>query len=356
MSGFIVPTGNIIKEYLEERDISQKELSGRIDVSEKQLSKLLNGKARLTEDMALKLEKVMPDVLASYWLNYEARYQEYLAREKEEASLEELDLKEIAKRFRFKDVFPHSDLSLVEQAIAMLKLLGVSSFAQYRKACPTCNMEFMQDGGDPESVVVWLRLCEEEIEKQNYDLTTVNYSPTVLKKMLPTLKAIAFNEDIDSSLSNCRKLLNKSGVYFVVRPAIPGAKVRGVLFTHMGHPVICVSQRYQTHDHVWFTILHEIGHLLLHYSVKRAYIMLEEYESEDGKDCEANTFARDFLVDVVAYENFAHSGVINKASEIRKFASEQGVAPGVIVGFLQHDGYIRYDSALNALKVSTRRR
>lgn len=83
MSAFLVPTGRIIKEYLDERGISQKDLAHRIDVSEKHISNLLNGKTRLTADMALKIERVMPDVSAGYWLNYEAKYQEYLAREKE---------------------------------------------------------------------------------------------------------------------------------------------------------------------------------------------------------------------------------------------------------------------------------
>ena len=105
MSDFIVAPGEIIKEYLDARGLTQKEVSKRTGVSERHLSQLLNGKTRLTEDMALKLEKVMPDVTASFWLNYEVKYQEYLAREREEAHLEELDLKEIAKRFHFKEVF-----------------------------------------------------------------------------------------------------------------------------------------------------------------------------------------------------------------------------------------------------------
>ena len=105
MSDFIVAPGEIIKEYLDARGLTQKEVSKRTGVSERHLSQLLNGKTRLTEDMALKLEKVMPDVPASFWLNYEVKYQEYLAREREEAHLEELDLKEIAKRFHFKEAF-----------------------------------------------------------------------------------------------------------------------------------------------------------------------------------------------------------------------------------------------------------
>ena len=62
MDEFLVPTGAIIKDYLEARGISQRELSQRIGVSEKHISNLLNGKSALTAPMALKLEKLMPDV------------------------------------------------------------------------------------------------------------------------------------------------------------------------------------------------------------------------------------------------------------------------------------------------------
>lgn len=145
MSDFIVAPGEIIKEYLDARGLTQKEVSKRTGVSERHLSQLLNGKTRLTEDMALKLEKVMPDVPASFWLNYEVKYQEYLAREREEAHLEELDLKEIAKRFHFKEAFGRvGGMSLVEQAIAMLKILGITDFDRYGNAVPdessSCKM------------------------------------------------------------------------------------------------------------------------------------------------------------------------------------------------------------------------
>lgn len=80
---FPVPTGRLIKEYLVERGITQKDLAHRIDVSEAHISSLINGKRRLNVDMALKLERVMPDVSAGYWLNHEAKYREYIAREKE---------------------------------------------------------------------------------------------------------------------------------------------------------------------------------------------------------------------------------------------------------------------------------
>lgn len=119
-----VPTGMVIKNYLEEYNISQKELSARTGVSEKHLSRVLNGKSRLTEELALKLEKIIPAIPASYWLNYETKYREALAREK--ASMIQYSQEEqkiISKRFRFKKVFNGNKWSFSKQANEMLKEL-----------------------------------------------------------------------------------------------------------------------------------------------------------------------------------------------------------------------------------------
>ena len=204
VSGFIVAPGEVIKEYLDSRGLTQKEVSKRIGVSERHLSKMLNGKTRLTEEMALKLEKLMPDVPASFWLNYEVKYQEYLAREKEEHELEGLDLKTISQRFHFREALGMGGRPLVEQAISMLKLLGVSKFDRYRYAIPG-GIEFMQDGGEDEAVVVWLKLCEEEVAEQNEVEGSPEYSEDALRSVLPMLKDVASNTDFFASLKSCHR-------------------------------------------------------------------------------------------------------------------------------------------------------
>lgn len=347
MSGFIVAPGEVIKEYLDDRDMTQKEVAQRTGVSEKHISNLLNGKTRLTEDMALKLEKVMPDVPASFWLNYEVRYQEHVAREKEKYSLEGIDLKMISERFHFREVFKRSKKPLVEQAIDMLKLLGVTSFDRYKAALPL-GMEFMQDDGEDEASVVWIKLCEQAVEEQNKCLDDVPFDQEALKESFGRLKNIALNPDIDDSIKSCRKCLNKCGIYMVVVPAIVNSKIRGVLTTYKGHPAIFISKRFKTHDHVWFTIVHELAHLSLHYDPNRILVSDEDLSSEEHKDKEANEFARNFFVDAEKYEALqGHVGLTTQV--ISEFAREQKVCPGIIVGFLQHDGRIGFDQ-MNGLK------
>ena len=82
VSGFIVETGEVIGEYTRSRGLGEEEASKRMGISERQLHELFNGKTRLTEDMAAKLEELTPDVPAAFWLNYEVRYLEYVTGER----------------------------------------------------------------------------------------------------------------------------------------------------------------------------------------------------------------------------------------------------------------------------------
>lgn len=338
----MVVTGDIVKEYLEQRGISQKDLANRTGFSEKHISNVLSGHARLTEDFALKLEKVIPDVPASYWLNYESKYREHLAREKEIYNLNTVDLKKVAKKFRFKDVFKGLNLSLAEQATEMLKMLGISDFANFNAAFQNLETEFMEDGGEKEAIAIWLSLCEDEVELQNSDLTNIDFLKVQLKTSLPKFKNIANNDNLEVSLKSCKKLLNSLGIYFVVCEAIPGCKVRGALTQYRGRPAIYISGRFRTQDYVWFAIIHELAHLLLHYQKNDVILSYEDNVPDSReKEKEANEFARDFFIDRPAYKSFTTKNEFTSTS-IRNFAARQKVTAAIVVGQLQHDGFISY--------------
>lgn len=53
------PPGATVKEQLSLHGMSQKKFAARMDMSEKHISKLINGEVQLTPDMAVKLELVL---------------------------------------------------------------------------------------------------------------------------------------------------------------------------------------------------------------------------------------------------------------------------------------------------------
>lgn len=304
------------------------------------ISNLLSGKSRLTEDVALKLESIFRNIPASYWLNYETKYREYLAREEDTAHLENSDLDKVSRRFLFKEVFRGLDWSLLQQANEMLKLLKISDFNYFDAAYSDLAVDFMEDGGDIEPIAIWLNLCEQEIEIQNDNLDNISFNLEKLKDSLHIFKKLAYNPKLDLSISSCRKLCNKLGIYLVLHEAIVNSKVRGALTTYHNHPAIYLSGRYKTHDHVWFAFMHEIGHLLIHYNYKETIISFENSEdSLNSNEKEANEFARDFFINPRDYVTFIRNNDFT-SQKIDTFAIEQEVMPGIVVARLQHDGYL----------------
>lgn len=340
-SEYLVSTGTLIKEYLNEQKINQNTLAKRTGMSEKHISNVLNGNCRLTEEFVIKLEKVLTDVKASYWLGYEAKYREYIARQEEKLDLQNSDLKDISKRFRFKEVFQGLNLSLVEQAVEMLRLLKISNFNQFEEAYEYSGVSFMEDGGEKEAIAIWLNLCESEVEIQNNDLRETHFDREKLKQSLSKFKMLSNNANTEMSLLSCRKLCNMLGIYFVTCEAITNCKVRGALTTYKGHPAIFISGRFKTHPHIWFALMHELAHLILHYNAKEILISMDDENTVDSKEVEANEFARNIFIVKEEYRKFVESESFTKDS-ISVFAKKQKTLPCFVVDFLKHDGKLEY--------------
>ncbi len=67
--------GDTIQEILDEKGMSQRELADRLGRSIPEVNELIKGKAPITKDTAIRLERVL-GISASFWLNLEQRYQE----------------------------------------------------------------------------------------------------------------------------------------------------------------------------------------------------------------------------------------------------------------------------------------
>ncbi len=339
---FIVSTGRVIKNYLDEYGITQKELAKRTGISEKHISHVLKGHSELTVDMALKLEKILTGVPASYWLNYEAKYREQVARENSPAYSASPDIKKSwADRFHFKEVFKDMPLSLNEKIDEMLSILQISSFDSFDTVYSTSAVAFMEDGGEKEAIAIWLGLCREDCDIQN-DSVAGSFDRKLFLKELPELRTYIMESDMKEALRKVRAFLNRHGVYLVVRPAIRNCKVRGALVTYKKQPAIYMSLRFKTHDHIWFALLHEIGHLVKHYDGKEESITLDgESTCMNEKEQEANTFAQNFLVAPGDWTAFITQGLFSNTK----------ILPGIIVARLQHEGIMPHEKG-NELKLT----
>lgn len=107
-----------------------------------------------------------------------------------------------------------------------------------------------------------------------------------------------------------------------------------------GHPLIQLSLRGKTDDHLWFTFFHEVGHVLLH-PKKRTVFLDGDGGAGSQEEDEANRFAADLLLDPTRLTRFMSDGSFTTEA-IRSFAQREGVSAGVVVGRLQHEGKLKF--------------
>ncbi len=114
--------------------------------------------------------------------------------------------------------------------------------------------------------------------------------------------------------------------------------------------MIQLSLRSKTDDLLWFTVFHEINHILRH-SKKEMFVEFDKREvSRSPEEDEADQFAAEQLIPKSEFEKWIQSCLSITSSDIQSFAREQGIAPGIIVGRLQFVKKIQFSSPLNSLK------
>ncbi|WP_185982281.1 ImmA/IrrE family metallo-endopeptidase [Arthrobacter sp. KBS0703] len=336
---YAVAPGEFIRDWIDENEVSQAWLARQLGVSRKHVSMLLSG-ARLTEDVAMKLELVT-GIPSRIWLGYEATYRADVARL---ALMEEL-----ASERALAELFPLRELRALKVVTAritnpgavlleLMALFRVGSVSALRQCTLSPAAAYRQGTAhevDPAAVSTWLRLCEIESESQGTALA--GYDREGLESLVPELRALSMTPP-DHFGAKLREQLAEVGVELVYVPEIKGARAYGATRWIGGRPVICLTLRGATDGNFWFTLFHEIGHVLIH-PHNEVFIQSKDEGTNSKAEEEANVYAGSILIPESHEAELA--GLRSKADVVR-FASRIGVSPGVVVGRLWHDGLWPY--------------
>ncbi|MEK6749522.1 MAG: HigA family addiction module antitoxin [Pseudomonadota bacterium] len=345
--------GDSIADLLEERGWSQTDLATRTGFTKKHVHMLLQGKAPISEDTALKLERVLGSS-ARFWMSLETQYREQLLRHEAIGPLaqaadwlKELPLKDMLK-YGWVDKMPDK----AQQVYACLRYFGVATVAAWRAqyerpvAAYRAAEKLMRT---PAAVSAWLRQGEREAEK----LRCGEYSRERFEAALREIRAITLEPHPEKFLPELVTRCAHVGVAVVLAPAPKGCPVSGATrWLSAQKALIMLSVRGKTDDKLWFTFFHEAGHLLKHGKRLTFLDILGEDGLNPEEEAQANAFARDFLIAAANYRKFCEIGQFTEA-RIRDFARGEGVSPGIVVGRLQFDRYLGWDR-LNKLKVTYR--
>ncbi len=336
---YVAPPGETLLEMLEERNMTQAELAERMGRPRKTINEIINGKAAITPDTAIQLERVF-GVPTRFWSQLEQNYQDFLARQREVERLEKQI--EWLNRFPIREMvrlgwIEHSRDKVVQLQI-LLNYFAVASPDQWqaywenRQVAYRKSVAFVSNGA---AITAWLRKGElgaERIECQPYNTSR-------FKKVLAEIRSLTIQPP-EIFQPKIIELCASAGVALVFVPELPRIRVSGVTrWLNAQKVLIQVSLRYKSDDHLWFTFFHEAGHVL---QERKDEIFLEgqaEYDPNHPLEIEANQFAGDFLIPPLQLSQFLATFKDNRSSSvlIKQFAAELGIAPGIVVGRLQHD-------------------
>jgi len=332
---YTVAPGETLLETLESLGMKQAELAERTGLSTKHINGIIKGKNIITPDTALNFERVF-GVPASFWNNLEKNHQEQLSRLRERRSLmpSTVWLKQFPIKEMVKFGWIKKTVDEVDQVGVLLDFFGISHPDQWKKVWTLPQAVFRSSEkhkSRPEPLSAWLRKGELDAR----DIPTKPYDRDGFVKAQTAIRALTEKTDPRVFVKELTDLCAACGVAVVFVPEVSGTCAYGATRWVGGRPVIQLSLRYKTNDHLWFTFFHEAGHILLH---GKKEIFLETKGMDVGKEeeTEANDYAGNLLIPPTEYSKFILMKDFSEAA-IRSFASKVKIAPGIVVGRLQHE-------------------
>jgi HTH-type transcriptional regulator / antitoxin HigA len=343
---FVSPPGETLEEVLELRGMSQADLAERTGRPKKTINEIVRGKAAITAETALQFELVL-GIPAAFWTSREQQYQDALARSKEMMSLQGQSawLKHIPYRAMINLGWLPEETQKAKQVQQVLAFFGVASPERWNGLWARQQAAFRSSPtlkSDPGAVAAWLRKGEieaQEIQSKEFDSSrfkqTLQYVRSLTRKLPANFASLVAKE------------CSAAGVRLVFVPELPGTRAWGATrWLNATTALIQLSLRYKTDDHLWFTFFHEAGHILLH--GRRDYFVEAEDQEKNAKELEADSFAREWLIPNREYAVFKRLGAYS-CGAINRFAYRLEIAPGIVVGCLQHDGLVPHNRC-NELK------
>jgi len=340
---FAIHPGETLLETLESLGMTQKELAERTGRPLKTINEIVQGKAAIIADTALQLERVL-GVPATFWNNAQRNYEAQLARNAETEALQS----DVA----WLQDFPVAQLCKlgwvpklpdpIEQLRAVLGFFGVAGVEEWRQLWQQPDVAFRKSrafDAHPQSVAAWLRAGEREAQQ-------VATRPFDKEKFTAALHEIRRHTTTAPEIVEplMKRLCAEAGVALVFVPEVTGTRAFGATrWLTPEKAILQLSLRGKADDFLWFTFFHEAAHILKH---GKRDVFIESFAGTadaetQRKESEADAYAADFLIPRPAYRELLALKPFTVA-KVEHFAGQQGIAPGIVVGRLQHDKVIPF--------------
>lgn len=329
--------GSYVEEIIDDLNITQKEFAGRLGVSEKTVSKIVNCEEPISQDMANKLSKIT-GVSIQTWLQLQTMFDIKVIEIKDKM---EQDEKEICNLIDFKyfkchglviDKPKYTWQEKVRELRRILKVTNLSMLNDFNE-----SVSYRSTNKDSEKQIVNSNVMLELAMDKAKDLTDNKYDKKKLKSYFEEIRGMTVKKP-EEFYTKLKEILLECGIALVGLPHLKSAGLHGATKKFKnGSIMLLITDRNKYADVFWFSLLHELGHI--YYGDFKSNNKNLDY---DEKEQRADTFARDFLISEEKYNTFLDNGNFSEA-KIKEYSNELCIHPSILLGRLQNEGYVPYD-------------
>ena len=348
---YAVPPGWVLEEHIEVLGLSHEQFAANCGFSAEIVSEIVAGKGLINPETAKVIGRETR-LDESVWLNMEAAYRDKLS----ELGKND-EIAEWAKKFPVKELVKRGDISelslqadRVARMLSFFDVWSVDAFDEKYGGASVAYRHSPSFKSTRPTLATWLRLGEVEAERTECP----EYDKEAFLGSLQDIRTLTASPEY-GAFEQAKYLCLQAGVILLFIKPFPKVALSGASrWLPLHKPVIQLSARHMTDDHLWYSLFQEAAHILLH---DNQLIFVDgirgksaDEDTEESKaESEADEWAQDFLVPRSDWNTFAGTFSGN-ADEVRHFATEQGIAPSIVVGRLQREGLLPWGSRLNGLK------
>ncbi len=328
----VPPPGYFIREELEARGWSQRDLANVLGVPDQAVNLITAGKRGITADMAKKLGNAF-DVSPEFFLNLQKSFDLFKAPEADPGVAKKAKLythypiREMAKRGW---IATDDDAEQLESE--MIRFFGVGATDDIPHLAHAAKKTSYADVRPAQ--LAWLY----RVRQMAQEIVVVRYSRNAARNALTRLTALL---GAPEEARHVPRILAEAGIRYVLVESLPSAKIDGVCcWLDEKSPVIGMSLRYDRIDNFWFVLRHELEHVIREHGQQAAMIDadIETANQADIPEEErlANEAARSFCVPQKEMTSFiARKQPYFAERDILGFAGRLGLHPGLVAGQLR---------------------
>ena len=341
-----LPPGDFIREELQRRNWTQADLAMIIDRPLPAINEILQSKRALNYETAVALAAAF-NTKPEYWMDLERNYRLSLVQEdpkiERRARLFQFaPIQEMQRRGWIKET---EDTSHAEEELS--RFFGIASLDDEPQIAMAARKT------DPKSPVnseqrAWVRRAIQMAE----DLPADKFDVAALEDGLDELRKLV---DVPEKLRFVPRILAARGVRLVVVEHLHRSRIDGATtWLDENRPVVAMSVRNDRIDSVWHTLFHELSHVKHEdaFSIDQDLTGQDRQRAEDKTDIErrADREAAERLIPTDAMHSFVvkEKPFFSKA-RIARFAAQHKVHPGIVVGQLQNQGVIGWQTNRESL-------